>query len=185
MKITNQRTAISQSMDLFIIIAAVLGVGGVVTASIYNLVGSATSNSSVAVVGSSIVGAPNAQSPPSAISVTIKNNGGSTINCSPSTCVVTFAGTNEGSTPATVSCSGACMTSSPAGWSLTAAAAGAPLQFNFGTGTLSPGSETSFSVNGMTIGGTLTGVAMPTHGSSVTVNVVFGASSAQVTAIAQ
>ena len=184
MKTSRRRTAISQSMDLFIIIAAVLGVGGVVSASVFNLVTSATSNSSIVVVGASMVGASSASSPPAAISVTVKNNGGSTINCSPSTCLVSFAGTNEGSTPATVTCDGPCLTSSPAGWALTAASAGAPLQFNFGTGSLAPGAETTFSVNGMAIGGTLAGVAMPVHGAMVTLYVVFGSSSAQVTVTA-
>ena len=46
----SRRGGISQSMDLFIIVAAVLGVGGVVSASIYNLVTSATTDTSVAVV---------------------------------------------------------------------------------------------------------------------------------------
>lgn len=172
-------------MDLFIIIAAVLGVGGVVSASIYNLVSSATSNSSIAVVGASIVGAPNSTSPPGAISITIKNNGGSTITCSPGTCLVSLAGTDEGSTPATVACAGTCLTSSPSGWALTSPTANAPLQFNFGSTTLGPGAETSFAVNGMTIGGTLAGVTMPTHGSTVTLNVVFGPASSQVTVPAQ
>lgn len=172
-------------MDLFIIIAAVLGVGGVVSASIYNLVSSATSNSSIAVVGASIVGAPASDSPPTAISITVKNNGGSTIDCSASTCLVTLAGTSEGSSPATVTCTGTCLTSSPSGWALTTSTANAPLQFDFGSGTLAPGAETSFAVNGMTIGGTLTGVTMPTHGSSVTLNVVFGPASAEVTVPAQ
>jgi hypothetical protein len=174
-------------MDLFVIVAAVLGVGGVVSASVYNLVNSATSNSSVMVIGAAVVGASASTGAPGAISISIKNNGGNPISCTSATCVVTFAGTSDGSTPATLTCTSAsgCLTSAPAGWSLTAAVANAPLQFNFGTNTLAPGAQTSFVVNGMTIGGTTTGVAMPTHGASVTLNVVFGTASAQVTVTAQ
>ncbi len=183
-------------MDLFIIIAAVLGVGGVVSASVYNLVNSATSNASVAVVGASVVGGYSAGgtvAAPSAIAITIKNNGGSPITCTSTTCSVTLAGTNEGTgTPApSINClPTTCLTSSPTagpiGWMITGPAVGIPLQFTAGaTGfTLAPGAQTSFVVNGMT--GTLgSSPSMPAHGASVTLNVIFGTASAQVSVIAQ
>jgi hypothetical protein len=47
-----------------------------------------------------------------------------------------------------------------------------------------PGAQTSILISGPVFSGaTLTG--MPTHGSSVTLNVVFGTASAQVTVVAQ
>ena len=87
-------------MDLFIIVAAVLGVGGVVSASMYNLVSSATTNSSIAVVGSSVVGAPSPQSPPGAISITINNDVGTVSNCTPRTCHDARAAPGDGTPPA-------------------------------------------------------------------------------------
>lgn len=183
LKIAKRRKAISQSMDLFIIIAAVLGVGGVVTASIYNLVNSATSNSSVTVVSAALVAGSNSTSAPTAISLTIKNNGGSPINCGTASCEVVISGTNIGSTPG--SPCPACIVSSPTGWG-PSAAADAPLAFVFSpaAATLAPGAQTSFLVNGPVFtGSTLTG--MPTSGSTVTLSVIFGSASTQVTVVAE
>ena len=173
MKIS-RRSGISQSMDLFIIIAAVLGVGGVVTASIYNLVESATANTSVTVVGVTLKAGPAA---PIAVSVTVKNNGGSPITCSPSACQVVLAGTNVTS-PA---CSGSCLVSGGTlTWTLSPASG--PLTFvATGASALPPGAETSFVVNGP-IGGTGT---FWSAGEPVTLNVIFGSASAQVTVISQ
>ncbi len=170
-------------MDLFIIIAAVLGVGGVVSASIYNLVNSATSNSSITVVGASLVAGSGTSAAPSAISVTIKNNGGSTIACSTATCELILSGTNIGATPGT-SCA-SCIVSSPIGWTVSSTI-DTPLTFTFAPTPTSfaPGAQTSVLVSGPVFtGGTLAG--MPTHGSSVTLNVVFGTDSTQVTVVAQ
>jgi len=173
-------------MDLFIIIAAVLGVGGVVSASIYNLVNSATSNASIAVVGASMV-ATSSSTAPSAISLTIKNNGGSTISCSTaSSCTVLFAGTNTGTgTPPSCPAATCTITSAPAGWTL-AGGLSQPLSFAFSGASLSlaPGTQTSFTLSdtGLTLG---TSPTMPAHGSTVTLNVVFGTASSQVTVTAQ
>jgi archaellum component FlaG (FlaF/FlaG flagellin family) len=181
----NRRKAISQSMDLFIIIAAVLAVGGIVTAAIYGLAGSATSNQSVQVTGVSLTAGASSTAGPAAFTITIKNSGTSTITCTATTCLVTFSGTSEGSTPATVTCAATtCLNSSPSGWVLTAAAAGAPLQFNYGTNTLAPGAATSFTLSSVTIGGTTTGVSMPTHGASQVLTVSFGTAAASITVTA-
>ncbi len=102
---TSRRSAISQSMDLFIIIAAVLGIGGVVTAAVYGLAGSAVSNSSIQVVQASAQGgAVSASTSINAFSITIKNTGSSPIT---GTLTITLGGTKEanGSTVPTPTCS--------------------------------------------------------------------------------
>ena len=179
MRINRRRRAISQSMDLFIIIAAVLGVGGVVTASVYNLVNSASSNSSISVVGASLRAGAAVTSPPTAISVSIKNNGGSPIDCSTS-CEVVFAGTSAGTgAPA---CNSPCTITSggPETWTL--GGGSGPLTFVAGSATLAPGQETSFVLNGAL---TASSASFWTTGSQVTINVLFGSASAQVTVISQ
>ncbi len=189
MKINRKRAAISQSMDLFIIIAAVLGVGGVVSASVYNLVNSATSNESVAVVGASLKAGPATGSSPLAISISIKNNGGSPISCTPSTCQVIFAGTNTGSTTPP-DCSAPCsiISGGSATWSVGgpsgSATPSAPLTFQTSTFLLQPGSQTSFILSGglSTVG---SGATFWTSGSTVTVDVVFGSTTAQVAVTSQ
>ena len=189
MKIKRQRTAISQSMDLFIIIAAVLGVGGVVTASIYNLVNSATSSSSVVVVGAAAKAGASASASPTAVSISIKNNGGSPISCTPSTCQVVFAGTNTGSatapacaSPCSISSGGAAVwgVGGPAG----TPAASNPLTFETNAFTLQPGAQTSFVLNAplSSIG---TSPTFWTSGASVTVNILFGSTSSQIDVTSQ
>lgn len=176
-------------MDLFIIIAAVLGVGGVVSASVYNLVNSATSNASIVVVGASLKAGPLASASPSAIAISVKNNGGSPITCSPSTCQVVMAATNTGATnpPACISpCSitpggtGAWSLGGPSG----SVAANNPLTFQTASFTLQPGAQTTFILNGplSTVG---TNPVFWTAGSLVTVNVLFGSASAQVDVTSQ
>ncbi len=168
-------------MDLFIIIAAVLGVGGIVSASIYNLVNSATSNTSVVVVGASLRAGPTSGDSPTAIAVSIKNNGGGPIYCTPATCVVTFTGTNVGA--AAPACTGACTISSGGPGSWTLGGANGPLTFQAGLPTLAPGAEVSFALNGAFTAGT--GAAFWSPGASVTINVLFGSATAQVTVISQ
>lgn len=189
MKINRKRSAISQSLDLFIIIAAVLGVGGIVTASIYNLVSSATANSSVMVVGSSLRAGAGPGDSPLAVSVSIKNDGGSAISCTPSTCQVVFAGTDTGSTTPPA-CSAPCSIASggAAVWSIGgpggSPSANASLTFQTDTFTLGPGAETSLVLNGAlsTVG------SSPVFwgpGAAVTVDIVFGSSSSQVVVTSQ
>jgi len=90
----NERKAISQSMDLFIIIAAVLAVGGVVTAAVFGLANSAASNSSLAIVSATVhpgtVGA----------TITVKNNGGSTLpSATPTVSITSTTGGTVTGTP--------------------------------------------------------------------------------------
>ena len=173
MKIQRRRRAISQSMDLFIIIAAVLGVGGLVTATVYSLVNSATATTSIVLVGVSLkAGAAS----PAAISLTVKNNGASPIACNGSSCEVVIAGTNVTGP----SCSGSCLISGGTQtWALSAATG--PLTFEATGPDLAPGAETSFVVNGP-MGGTGT---FWSPGEQVTISVLFGSASAQVTTISQ
>ena len=170
----NRRSGISQSLDLFIIIAAVLGVGGVVRASIYILIASATADTSIAIVGATLRAGSAA---PTAVSVTVKNNGGSPITCASSACQVVIAGTSVVS----ASCVGACLVSGGTlTWALDTAAG--PLTFTAtGTSPLAPGEEASFVVNGP-MGGSGT---FWSAGDAVTLNVIFGSASAQVTVTSQ
>jgi len=175
-------------MDLFIIVAAVLGVGGIVSASVYNLVNSATTNASVSVVGASARAGSSSAYSPTAISVSIKNNGGSPISCGPSTCQVIFTGTNTGATTAP-SCQSPCSITSggAATWSVGGPngtrAANSPLTFQTNTFTLAPGAQTSFLLNGP-----LTTGSSPSFwasGTPVTVNVLFGSAAVQVDVTSQ
>jgi hypothetical protein len=189
MKITTQRKAISQSMDLFIIIAAVLGVGGIVSASIYNLVNSATSSSDIVVTGASLKAGSSSSASPTALSISIKNDGGSPIACTPATCQVVFAATNTG-TAMPPACAAPCSITSggPATWSVGGPAgipaANNPLTFQTSAFTLQPGGEASFVLNGAlsTLG---TSPSFWATGASVTLNVVFGSASAQVGVVSQ
>jgi len=189
MKIDGRRRAISQSMDLFIIIAAVLGVGGVVTASVYNLVNSATSSASIVLVGASLKAGASASNSPMAVSVTVKNDGGSPISCTPSTCLVVFVGTNTGTTTVP-SCAAPCSITSggPGIWTIGGPsgtpAANNPLMFQSNSFTLQPGAQTSFILNAplSTFGSAPT---FWTTGASVTINALFGSTSAQVDATSQ
>ena len=189
MRISRRHTAISQSMDLFIIIAAVLGVGGVVTASVYNLVSSAALTSSIMVVGAATKAGASAGDSPVSISFSIKNDGGNHISCTPSTCQVVFAGTNTGVATAPA-CTAPCNITSggPAIWSVGGPAgvptAGNPLIFETDTFSLQPGAQTSFILNSpLSLVGT--SPTFWTAGSSVTVNVLFGSTSTQITIISQ
>ena len=189
MRINRRRIGISQSMDLFIIIAAVLGVGGVVTAALYNLVGSATSSTSIMVVGAATRAGASASSSPTAVSISIKNDGGNPIPCTPSTCQVVFAGTNTGSNAAPA-CAAPCTITSggPAVWSIGGPAgtpsAGNPLMFETNTFSLQPGAQTSFVLNAP-LSSVGTAPTFWATGSPVTVNVLFGSTSTQLAVTSQ
>jgi len=176
-------------MDLFIIIAAVLGVGSIVTASVYNLVSSATANASVAVVEASLKAGATTASSPVAISISIKNNGGSAISCTQSTCQVVFAGTNTGSTTAPA-CSAPCsiVSGGPAVWSVGGPAgtptASNPLTFETNSFILQPGAQTSF-VLGSALSTVGTSPTFWIPGASVTLDIVFGSTTAQVVVASQ
>ena len=174
-------------MDLFIIIAAVLGVGGVVSASVYNLVNSATANSSIVVVGASLKAGPSADASPAAISISVKNNGGSPISCTTTSCQIIFAGTNTGGTTAP-GCNSPCsITSGGNGTWTVGGGISSPLTFvPKATFTLTPGAQTTFILNSpISPLGTTPGPTFWKAGSSVTVNVLFGSASAQVDVTSQ
>lgn len=176
-------------MDLFIIIAAVLGVGGVVSASVYNLVNSATANSSVVIAGVSMKAGATAGASPVAISISIKNNGGSPISCTQSTCQVVFAGTNTGATAAPA-CAAPCsiVSGGPGVWSVGGPggtpSANNPLTFQTNSFVLQPGSQTSFVLES-TLSTVGTSPTFWTSGGSVTIAVLFGSASAQVAVTSQ
>lgn len=171
-------------MDLFIIVAAVLGVGGVVSASVYNLVSSATSSTSIVVVGAALKAGASSSASPVAISISIKNNGGNPISCTRSTCQVVFAGTNTGTTAAPA-CATPCSVTSggPGTWSIGGPggnlSADNPLTFETDTFTLPAGGQTSFVLNGA-LSAVGTSPTFWTTGASVTVNVLLGSASAQI-----
>jgi len=80
MKTTPVRPAISQSLDLFIIIGVVLAVGGVVASTATGLIGSATSVPSMQLVSLSLQGTPSGSNDGGALlSLTLKNEGTSAV----------------------------------------------------------------------------------------------------------
>ncbi|MDG6918609.1 MAG: hypothetical protein JRN62_04135 [Nitrososphaerota archaeon] len=79
MKVSRRR-AITQTLDLFILIAAVLGVGALVITALYGLVGAATTNASIQVVTASATGgATSGSNSITALSITVKNSGSSNL----------------------------------------------------------------------------------------------------------
>jgi hypothetical protein len=132
------------------------------------------------VVGASVRAGSLVAASPTAISLSIKNNGGTPISCAGTSCQVIFAGTNVGT--AAPACSGSCslISGGPATWSL--GGANGPLAFLAGSATIAPGQEASFVLNGAI---TTTGGSFWTAGTPVTINVLFGPASAQVTVISQ
>ncbi len=170
MKIARNRRAISQSLDLFIIIAAVLAVGGIVTAAVFSLAGSATTNSFVGVVqvqaaGGTVTGAINS------FSITVKNTGSSTIT---GIMTITLGGTTQPATPVTLPAP----TGSDGTWALGGAAT-FPVQLTGTTVTLTPGEQVAVSqgaITGLTTGWTI--------GTKYTVTVAFGSAQQSITVTA-
>ena len=87
-------------MDLFIIIAAVLGAGGVVTAAIYGLINGNASTVSMQLSTASVVSS--ASNNP-LITVSIKNTGSASYTCSAASCVVTLSNLHWTTSPTTCS----------------------------------------------------------------------------------
>jgi len=138
-----------------------------VTASVYNLVNSATANSSILIVSASTVSGGGGTVAPSSIAIAVKNNGGSTIACSGASCTLTFG-------PGTVSVAPAGATLSGTGWTASLSAGTPTFIFD---GTLSPGAQTAFVFSGYT-GGSF--ASMPARSASVTLTALFGSTDAQV-----
>ncbi|MDG6933107.1 MAG: hypothetical protein JRN68_00240 [Nitrososphaerota archaeon] len=86
MKVSNKKSAISQTIDLFFLVAGVLAVGGIVIYAIYTLGTSATSNSSLVITSTTVH--PGAAGAVTA-TVAVKNDASSSLSGTPT---VTIAG---------------------------------------------------------------------------------------------
>ncbi len=116
MKIKN-RSAISQSLDLFIIIAAVLGAGGVVTAAIYGLINGNASTVSLQFSTATVVSS-GSNNP--LVTVSMKNTGSAAYVCGASSCVITLSNLHWTAAP------GTCNANVATSWGPAAAAASCP-----------------------------------------------------------
>ena len=157
-------------MDLFIIIAIVLACGGVVAAAATGLIGSATSQSTVQVTQSTLVGGTTA-----VLTLQVKNVGTTTINISTGT--VTIAGITALTTAATCSAP----TVSQGTWAGLCGLGATQISYsNTGTITLAPGAQLSFSA-------TITGGAPQpiVSGTTYPVTYTFGAVSNTIKLTAQ
>jgi len=156
-----KRSGISQSMDLFIIVAAVLAAGGVVTAAALGLINSATQSSTLQVTQSMLVGGGS----PS-LTLTVKNVGTTSIPSGTATISLNVAGATgcTDSTSGSTTWTGACTGSAPITWT--------------GTASLAPGGQLSFAV---TFGGTAPTITSGTA-YSVTVNLGSASTSTKLTA---
>jgi len=181
MKTIRNRKAISQSLDLFIIIAAVLGIGGIVTGAAYTLANSAATSASIQIVQAATAGG--SATSINAFSITVKNTGTSTINCSTSvSCEVIIQTAKQGSTAVTSPTpTGSTSSGTSIPWSVLGTAS-SPVTFAASPMTLPPGGQASLVEGTLTLS---TGGTGYVTGTVVTVNVVFGAASAQINIIAQ
>jgi hypothetical protein len=157
-----RRSGISQSLDLFIIIAVVLACGGIVAAAATGLIGSASSSTTLQVVQSSLVGGTTPQ-----LSLTIKNVGTQTITAASPVITLNILGATGATCPATGSTTwtGACTTTT------------AYVAWTGSSASLAPGSQVSF-------GATLTGITI-TSGATYSVSIVYGTASLSVKLLAQ
>lgn len=157
-------------MDLFIIVAVVLACGGVVAAAATGLIGSATSQSTLQVTQSTLVGGTTA-----VLTLQLKNVGTTTISISTGT--VTLAGI----TALTVGATCGAPTVSQGTWAGTCASGATAISYsNTGTIALAPGAQLSFSA---TITG---GTPQPiVSGTTYPVTYTFGAVSNTIKLTAQ
>jgi hypothetical protein len=133
---TTRRSGISQSLDLFIIIAVVLAAGGIVAAAASGLIGAATSQSTLQATESTLVGGPAA-----VLTLQLKNVGTSTISVSSGS--VTIAGITALTAAAT--CGAPTVSAGIWGAGTCAVAATTIPYTNTGAITLAPGGQLSFS----------------------------------------
>jgi hypothetical protein len=126
MIIRARRPGISQSLDLFIIIGAVLAVGGVVASAATGLIGSATSTPSLQLLSYTLAGsnACGTCGGPASLSLTMKNAGSSTVTIGSSFAVI--VATNSMSTTTSTACT--TTGSAPASY-----AGSAPVSWTFST----------------------------------------------------
>ena len=154
-------------MDLFIIIAAVLGIGGVVTAATYGLVSSGASSSSVQIMSSSLAGAPASGAGTFTLALALKNVGTSPVTLSASSPInvtITMVKGVAGSS---------CTQSGSVSWSSAHCTSNASLvDWVVTSGTVAPGQQVSLIATMTT-----TGTNPVVSGGSYTINILFGASS--------
>ncbi len=163
-------------MDLFIIIAAVLGVGGIVTAAAYGLVSSGASSSSVQVVESSLAGAPSSGAGTFTITLTIKDVGTSPVVLSATNPInVTITGVKG------VTGTSSCTHSGSLSWMCAHySSANSMIDWAVTSGTVAAGEQVSL------IGTVTTPTTNPVvSGTTYTVNVLLGTASASVKLTAQ
>jgi hypothetical protein len=176
MKIQSRRTAISQSLDLFIIIGAVLAVGGIVTSSVFGLVNGNAQSTAMQITAISAAGsAPASSTGLNSFMVTLKNIGSAAIS---GTLTITLAGTS-GNTGASLPNPVGSTTNGSTVTSLAAhgGTVGSPVTLT-ATVTLQPGGLVAISegaVSGLTTGWS-TGVVQ-------SVSVTMGVASATATVI--
>ncbi|MBI3858811.1 MAG: hypothetical protein HY296_01010 [Thaumarchaeota archaeon] len=175
MKILHSRKAISQSMDLFIIIAAVLGIGGVVTAATYGLVSSGASSTTAEILASTLTGGPPSGGGTFTLSLTIKNVGTTPVTLSATSPInVTITGVKGVA-------SSSCTQSGSLTWGSAHCLLPASLvDWVVTSGTVTPGQQVSLIATMTT-----TGTNPVVSGGSYAVNVLFGASSTSVKLNAQ
>ncbi|QQG49009.1 MAG: hypothetical protein HY247_01450 [archaeon] len=194
MKITNRRSGISQSLDLFIIVGVVLAVGGIVASAATGLIGSATSTPSLQLTSFSLVGTVAGTGGTSTLSLTLKNAGASTVSVG--TGFTIAIGTNTITTTVSTSCSGTSPTSyagsTAVAWTFASSpnacnVAGTVTSFKW-TGpstavSLAPGQQLTFAVSPSTSGA---GAANPaTTGSPYQLTVLSNGQSIIQTIISQ
>lgn len=182
MKIISKRSGISQSLDLFIIVGAVLAVGGVVTSSVYGLVNGNSQSTAIQITSISATGAAaTASTGVSAFSVTVKNIGSSAISGS---LVVTLSGTSGKAGATAASPTAVATTGSSTGSFVVGALTTSPVTLT-GTVTLQPGGQLAVSVGliGLTGGSTGTGALTTGWNTGViqSVSITFGVASAAAT----
>jgi hypothetical protein len=182
MKTTRVRPAISQSLDLFIIIGVVLAVGGVVASAATGLIGSATSVPSLQLVSVSLQGtAAGTPDGGALLSLTMKNVGTTTVMVGSSfsvalntNTITTFTGGNctpgyptsyAGATAVTYTTSllGACSSGALRGMLWTGPSAPVPL---------APGQQLTFVATGSVSGASVAIANLVTTGSTYQVTVL-------------
>jgi len=162
-------------MDLFIIIAAVLAVGGVVAAAVFGLAGSASSNTSLQIVQASGQGSTTGTGI-NAFSITLKNTGSTSITSQVLT--ITLGGTSGKSatgnpTPSYTATSGSSCAAAP-----TITDASTAIVTLSCTATITPGGQLSIN-----LGGALTSTQLTTgwtSGSTYTISVAAGGAQTSV-----
>jgi len=175
MKINCKRAGISQSLDLFIIVGAVLAVGGIVTSSVFGLVNGNSQSTAMQITSISASGGTNANTLVNSFNIVVKNIGSSAIS---GNMTVTLVGTKQDTNACAQAPTAVTTTGSSTGiWSL-GCASGSPLSLKGPSTTLAPGGEISVSL------GAVTGASAPTtwkQGVVQTVTVTLGVASASAT----